>query len=144
MAWLQIEKTLYKFKPGKAKAFSMWTQITRNVSLAYVKKHNRDFEAIRKLNRDGKATPMRSLYYWHRDMGRKPDLLAIMEDLRSVTPTDDHDMIDAILDRFWADDEAWYGLKTWLTKRFGRTRTVRFYENIEARKGEVSLTRVLR
>lgn len=41
-AWIQIERALYKFEPGRARAFSMFTQIAVTSALAYVKKHTGD------------------------------------------------------------------------------------------------------
>ncbi|MBD3407224.1 MAG: hypothetical protein GF411_13980 [Candidatus Lokiarchaeota archaeon] len=38
----QIESTLYKFRPGHAKVFNMWSQISRTVMLAAIKKNGRD------------------------------------------------------------------------------------------------------
>jgi hypothetical protein len=42
VAWQQIESVLYKFVPGKAKVFNMWSQISRTVILAHIKKETRD------------------------------------------------------------------------------------------------------
>lgn len=44
VAWIQIEKTLYKFDdgPGHTKIFNMWTSIARNVMLAHIKADKRD------------------------------------------------------------------------------------------------------
>ena len=38
----QIESVLYKFVPGKAKVFNMWSQIAKTVILAHIKKETRD------------------------------------------------------------------------------------------------------
>jgi hypothetical protein len=42
VAWCQIESVLYKFVPGKAKVFNMWSQIAKTVILAHIKKETRD------------------------------------------------------------------------------------------------------
>ena len=44
IAWVQIEKTLYKFDygPGHTKVFNMWSQVARTVMLAHIKKESRD------------------------------------------------------------------------------------------------------
>lgn len=44
IAWTQIESSLYKFdyRPGHTKVFNMWSQVSKTVMLAYVKKESRD------------------------------------------------------------------------------------------------------
>lgn len=44
VAWVQIEKTLYKFDyaPGHTKVFNMWSQIAKTVILAHIKREMRD------------------------------------------------------------------------------------------------------
>ncbi len=44
VAWVQIEKTLYKFnyEPGHTKVFNMWSQIAKTVILAHIKREMRD------------------------------------------------------------------------------------------------------
>lgn len=44
VAWVQIEKTLYKFNasPGHTTLFNMWTSIAKTVLLAYIKREKRD------------------------------------------------------------------------------------------------------
>ena len=44
VAWLQIEKTLYKFdsSPGHTSLFNFWTQVSKTVLLAYIKREKRD------------------------------------------------------------------------------------------------------
>lgn len=44
VAWVQIEKTLYKFdhSPGHTKVFNMWSQVARTVMLAHIKREGRD------------------------------------------------------------------------------------------------------
>lgn len=44
VAWVQIESTLYKFdsSPGHTKVFNMWSQVTKTVILAHIKKEMRD------------------------------------------------------------------------------------------------------
>ncbi len=44
VAWMQIEKTLYKYDPtpGSPKVFNMWSQIAKTRILAYLKKEKRD------------------------------------------------------------------------------------------------------
>jgi DNA-directed RNA polymerase specialized sigma24 family protein len=42
VAWCQIESALYKFIPGKAKVFNLWSQIAKTVILAHIKKETRD------------------------------------------------------------------------------------------------------
>lgn len=52
VAWMQIEKTLYKFddSPGHPKIFNLWSQIAKTVMLAHIKRESRDgknFESLR-------------------------------------------------------------------------------------------------
>lgn len=52
VAWIQIEKTLYKFNnaPGHPKIFNLWSQIAKTVMLAHIKRESRDgknFESLR-------------------------------------------------------------------------------------------------
>lgn len=44
LAWVQIERTLYKYdsSPGHTKVFNMWSQISRTVILAHIKREGRD------------------------------------------------------------------------------------------------------
>ena len=42
VGWAQIESTLYKYEPGKAKVFNLWSQVARTVILAHIKKDGRD------------------------------------------------------------------------------------------------------
>lgn len=44
IAWTQIESSLYKFdyQPGHTKVFNMWSQVSKTVMLAYIKKESRD------------------------------------------------------------------------------------------------------
>jgi hypothetical protein len=44
IAWTQIESTLYKFdwSPGHTKVFNMWSQVSKTVILAHIKKEMRD------------------------------------------------------------------------------------------------------
>ena len=44
IAWAQIESSLYKFdyQPGHTKVFNMWSQVSKTVMLAYIKKESRD------------------------------------------------------------------------------------------------------
>lgn len=83
VAWTRIEQTLYKFTPGRAKAFGFWNQITYLSSLAYIKKYTRDACALRRWNNDAASLPPRVSPVVDEEEPR-PSSYKVMEELREA------------------------------------------------------------
>lgn len=113
IAWAQIEKTLYKFESGRAKVFSLWTQIAYTVCMAYIKKETRDAVNVRKW-RDGHPAPLL-------DKPKKPEFYAIMEELRESVLSEYREMVDSLVQVYEQDRQPWIGLVGKLVER-GYTR----------------------
>ncbi len=115
VAWAQLEKTLYKFEPGRAKVFSLWTQITYTCCLAYIKKETRDAINFRKW-RDGHPAPLF-------EKRKKPDFYAVMAELRETVPEEYREMVDALVEIYEEEAQPWIGIIKKLGQR-GYSRNV--------------------
>lgn len=115
VAWQQIEKTLYKYEPGRAKVFNLWTQIAFTVCMAYIKKETRDAVAVRKW-REGEPHP-KPLF----EKRKRPDFYGIMEELREVVRPEYREMVDNLVEIYEKDAQPWVGIIGKLTQR-GYTR----------------------
>jgi len=133
VAWNRIEKTLYKFESGRAKVFSMWTQIVVLVCLAHVKKETRDAVAVRKW-RDGHPAPLF-------DKAKKPDFYGIMDQLRAVCAhqTLYLEMIDYLVELYRTDDQAHFGIVKKLSAKFTREKAQAFLLYLRLRRVDVDL-----
>jgi hypothetical protein len=131
-AWMQIEKCLYKFnyKPGHSKVFNLWSQISKTVILAHIKRENRDKKNY-------------GSYKSHVETHQRPKS-AVFErffcEARSMSQYDNNGLkiIDA-LEKLYKDDErAHEGLIGKLTKITGisRQKIVQFLKQIRLRSFE--------
>ena len=118
VAWQQIEKTLYKFEPGRARIFNLWTQITFTVCMAYIKKETRDAQNIRRWKTEGHPAPLFN-------KPKKPDFYKVMEELRETVRPEYREMVDALVDLYREDDQPWIGIIKKLSERGYRRERVR-------------------
>lgn len=113
VAWLQIEKTLYKFDPteGHTKLFNMWTSIAHTVMLAEIKKDSKDRISYTKYLDHSLAT--------FRD--KSVQLEHFFSQAKEMFKFDDMAiaLIDAIEKMYDTDPEPWNGIKTKLCKITG-------------------------
>jgi len=130
IAWQQIEKTLYKFEPGRAKVFSMWTQVVVLVCLAHIKKESRDSCYVRRW-RDGQPAPSF-------DRREKPDFYKVMEELREAVEPEYQEMVDAVVELYETDDQPWIGIiKKLVARGFSRQKTREFLACLKEVGGDV-------
>ena len=129
VSWVQIEKTLYKYEPGRStKVFSMWTQIAYTACLAHIKKETRDAVRVREWQ-NGRAAPCF-------DKREKPDFYAIMDDLRRTVPPEYQDMVATLVDLYETDERPWFGLLGKLAVEHGKDRSRAFLAFLKACKLE--------
>jgi hypothetical protein len=120
VAWERIEKILYKFEPGRAKVFSMWSQVTYLTCLAYIKKETRGACAVKQWDEGEREIPRRLRR--ESDTGEpKVDLYAEMADLRAACRGNDLyvQMVDYLIERYETEEYPWMGLSAALAERFG-------------------------
>jgi hypothetical protein len=98
VAWQQIEKTLYKFEPGRAKVFNLWSQIAYTVCMAYIKKETRDAQNVRAWKSGGHPAP---LFEKH----ERPNFCKVMAELREAVAPEHQEMVDALVDLYEEDDQ---------------------------------------
>jgi hypothetical protein len=137
VAWMQIEKTLYKYKPepGSPKVFNLWSQIAKTRILAYLKKEKRDKKNVGNY-RD---------YLSRKYKTRKRDINVnqwIAEAREMFDYSDDYlEIIDAI-GKLWEEDEKPYdGFITKLEKTSGKNRNIinTFLKSIRLRRDEFTI-----
>ena len=126
IAWAQIESTLYKFdsSPGHAKIFNMWSQISRTVILAAIKKNSRDKKNAEsyRLHLDSRAI-------------RRPVVLdRFMTEARDLCKyNDEHMYLLDVLEKLYNEDERPHeGLIGKLTEKseLSRAKIARFVKTI--------------
>lgn len=137
VAWMQIEKTLYKYDngPNSPKLFNMWSQIAKTRILAYLKKEKRD-----KKN-------MPSYRDWqqrrHKTKSRSIEEFEIFLTELAVICDYDDDFIELSRDmkKLWlSDDKPYDGLKVKLQKISGKDLNVinQFFRLIRLHRDEFS------
>jgi DNA-directed RNA polymerase specialized sigma24 family protein len=129
VAWTRIEQTLYKFTPGRAKAFSFWTRITYLSCLAYIKKHTRDACAIRTWGKAG--SPPHQMRSIEQEEPRE-DFYKVMAELRElVSDNPEHvEMVDFLVDHYETSENPSAGVLGALARRFGREKAKGFLERV--------------
>lgn len=134
IAWVQVESSLYKFdfRSGHTKVFNMWSQVSKTVMLAHIKKESRD-------KRNGGA------YKEHldsRDTSLNYQFERFIEEAKGICKyDDDHLKIITVLEDLACNDSKPYdGLIEKLTKKSGLSRAVvsNFLRMIRLRSFEFS------
>lgn len=117
IAWTQIESSLYKFdyRPGHTKVFNMWSQVSKTVMLAYIKKESRDKRNY-------------GAYKEHLDCKHKPadfKMERFLKQAREICQFNDthQSIIDALEDLIQTDDKPYDGLIDKLVKKSGMSRS---------------------
>ncbi len=130
IAWQQIEKTLYKFEPGRAKVFSMWTQVVVLVCLAHIKKESRDSCYVRRW-RDGHPAPSF-------DRREKPDFYEVMKELRASVLPEYQEMVDAVVELYETDSQPWVGIiKKLVALGYSRNKVRSFLAHVKKLHGDL-------
>jgi hypothetical protein len=132
VAWVQIEKTLYKFnyEPGHTKVFNMWSQIATTVILAHIKREMRDKKNY-------------GTYKGHLTNRHRPQSAAFerfMAEARTMAKYDQDGLtiIDALEKLYEKDDKPYDGLIGKLVKISGlsRQRVTGFLKQLRLRSFE--------
>jgi hypothetical protein len=117
IAWAQIESSLYKFdyQPGHTKVFNMWSQVSKTVMLAYIKKESRDKRNY-------------GAYKDHLDCKHKPanfKMERFLAQAREICRYNDthQSIIAALEDLIQNDDKPHDGLIDKLVKKSGMSRS---------------------
>lgn len=116
IAWVQIEKTLYKFDygPGHTKVFNMWSQVARTVMLAHIKKESRDRRGRDALESHLMSKPSSKPILVERFLGEARELCKYNDEFL--------ELLDHIEEIYEKDDRAYEGLIGKLIKKSGRSR----------------------
>jgi hypothetical protein len=132
VAWVQIEKTLYKFnyEPGHTKVFNMWSQIAKTVILAHIKREMRDKKNY-------------GTYKGHLTNRHRPQSAAFerfMAEAREMAKYDNDGLviIDSLEKLYEKDDKPYDGLIGKLVKLSGlsRQRVTGFLKQLRLRSFE--------
>jgi hypothetical protein len=117
IAWAQIESSLYKFdyRPGHTKVFNMWSQVSKTVMLAYIKKESRDKRNY-------------GAYKEHLDYKHKPvdfKMERFLNQARDICQFNDthQSIINALEDLIKNDNKPHDGLIDKLVKKSGMSRS---------------------
>ena len=117
IAWCQVESSLYKFdyQPGHTKVFNMWSQVSKTVMLAYIKKESRDKRNY-------------GAYKEHLDYKHKPvdfKMERFLKQAREICEySDTHQaIINALENLIKTDNKPYDGLIDKLVKRSGMSRS---------------------
>jgi DNA-binding ferritin-like protein (Dps family) len=120
IAWIAIESALYKFKPGKAKIFNLFSQIARTSILA----------AIKKDNRDKKNSESYRYYLDEKSIKTKAKFMRFMDEVRSVCKycEDFINITDALEKLYMTDNKPHEGLIGKLTEEsdMSRAKVIKF------------------
>ena len=134
VAWVQIEKTLYKFDfgPGHTKVFNMWSQIARTVMLAHIKREGRD-----RKNQNAYTTHLNTRH------GTRPAVLErFFTEAREICKYNDEHLsiLNHLEELYDIDERASEGLIGKLIKKSGRSRQKvhSFLEYVRMRNVEFS------
>ena len=134
IAWTQIESSLYKFdyRPGHTKVFNMWSQVSKTVMLAYIKKESRDKRNY-------------GAYKEHLDCKHKPanyKMERFLDQAREICKFNNGHLkiIDALQDLIENDDRPYDGLIDKLVKKSGlsRSKVSTFLRTVRLRSFEFS------
>jgi hypothetical protein len=132
VAWVQIEKTLYKFDytPGHTKVFNMWSQIAKTVILAHIKREMRDKKNY-------------GTYKGHLTNRHRPDGAAFERFIKEARDMCKYDndgqvIIDSLEKLYQKDDKPYDGLIGKLVKASGlsRQRVTGFLKQLRLRNFE--------
>lgn len=137
VAWMQIEKTLYKYDdgPNSPKLFNMWSQIAKTRILAYLKKEKRDKKNM--------PTYREWIQRRHKTRSRSiEDFEEFLNELKLLCNYDDDftDLTESMKKLWLSDDKPYDGLKVKLQKISGKELNVinQFFRLIRLHRDEFS------